>query len=106
MSASQRKLGTIIILTVHILQHESVDTGSLPMEDFFKRNPNYFQITLPLHRRTNIGGKEGNLFGFLLLFYPTLRLEILQADPPSLVRSYDIDRYLTSFCSVSLQLFN
>ncbi|XP_023320697.1 A disintegrin and metalloproteinase with thrombospondin motifs 18 isoform X2 [Eurytemora carolleeae] len=26
------------------------------------------------------------------------RLEILQADPPGLVRSYDIDRYLHSFC--------
>ena len=28
------------------------------------------------------------------------RLEILQADPPGLRRSYDIDRYLASFCKV------
>ncbi len=40
-------LGSFIIQTVHILQHESSDTGSLPMEDFFKHNTNYFQITLP-----------------------------------------------------------
>jgi hypothetical protein len=47
LNVCQRKLGTIFIWTVHILQHESADTGSLPMEDFFKHNPNYFQITLP-----------------------------------------------------------
>ncbi len=38
----QRKLGTIIIQTVHI---DSADKGSLPIEDNFKHNPNYFQIT-------------------------------------------------------------
>jgi hypothetical protein len=46
----QCKLGTIIIQTVHILQLDSVDTGSLPnvpMEDFFKHIPNYFQLTQP-----------------------------------------------------------
>jgi hypothetical protein len=48
------------------------------------------------------GARKEILFGLLVLFWPTLRLEILQADPPSLVRSYDIDRYLSSFCSVSL----
>jgi hypothetical protein len=41
----QRKLGTIIIQTDHILQRDSAaDTGSLPMEDFFTHNPNYFKI--------------------------------------------------------------
>ncbi len=43
----QRKLGTNKIQTVHIRQHESADTGSLPIEDFFKYNPNYFQVSLP-----------------------------------------------------------
>jgi hypothetical protein len=47
LNVRQRKLGTNIIWTVHILQHESADTGSLPMEDFFKHNPNRFLITLP-----------------------------------------------------------
>jgi hypothetical protein len=47
LNVRQRKLGTIIIKTVQILQNERVDTGSLPMEDFFKHNPNYFQIILP-----------------------------------------------------------
>jgi hypothetical protein len=47
LNVRQRKLGTIIIQTVHILQHDSADTGSLPMENFFKYNPNYFQITQP-----------------------------------------------------------
>jgi hypothetical protein len=46
LNVRQRKLGTIIIQTVQILQHERADTGSLPMEDFFKHNPNLFQITL------------------------------------------------------------
>ncbi len=39
-----RKLGTIIFQTVHILQHDSADTGSLPVEDFVKHNLSYFQI--------------------------------------------------------------
>ena len=30
------------------------------------------------------------------------RLEILQTDPPKLERSYNIDRYLASFCKVSV----
>ncbi len=45
LNVRQRKLGTIFIQTVLILQHESMDTDSLPMEDFLKHNPNYFQIT-------------------------------------------------------------
>ena len=28
------------------------------------------------------------------------RLEILQTDPPNLERSYNIDKYLASFCKV------
>ncbi len=44
LNVRQRKLGTIIIQTVHILQLDSADTGSLPVEDFVKHNPNYFQI--------------------------------------------------------------
>ncbi len=52
------KLETIITQTVHIPKHESADTNSLPMGDFFKHNPNYILITLPgstvvpLHLRT------------------------------------------------------
>jgi hypothetical protein len=38
LNVRQCKLGTII-LTVHILQHDSADTGSLPMEDFVNHNP-------------------------------------------------------------------
>ncbi len=45
LNVRQRKWGTIIIQTVHILH--SADTGSMPMEDFFKDIPNYFQITQP-----------------------------------------------------------
>ncbi len=37
------KLGTIIILSVHILQNDSVDTGSLPVDDFVKHSPSYFR---------------------------------------------------------------
>ncbi len=43
----QCKLGTIIIQTVYVLQYDSAVTGSLPVENFFKHNPNYFQITQP-----------------------------------------------------------
>jgi hypothetical protein len=32
------------------------------------------------------------------------RLEILQTDPPNLERSYNIDRYLSSFCRVSISM--
>jgi len=37
LNVRPRELGTIIIPTVSIsyIQHESVDTGSLPLEDFF-----------------------------------------------------------------------
>jgi hypothetical protein len=42
LNVSQRKLGTIIIQTINILQHYSADTGSLPVEDFVKHNPSYF----------------------------------------------------------------
>jgi hypothetical protein len=41
--ARQCKLGTIIIQIVHILQHDSADTGSLPKRDFCMVNSNYFQ---------------------------------------------------------------
>jgi hypothetical protein len=36
----QHKLGTIIIQTVHILQHDSAVTGSLPEGDILHGNPN------------------------------------------------------------------
>ncbi len=35
LNVRQPKLGTIIIQTVYIQQHDSADTGSLPMENFF-----------------------------------------------------------------------
>ncbi len=35
LNVRQRKLGTIIIQTVHILQHDSSVTGSLPEGDIF-----------------------------------------------------------------------
>ncbi len=44
LNVRQRKLSTIIIQTVHILQHDSADTGSLQVEDFVKHNPRYSQI--------------------------------------------------------------
>jgi hypothetical protein len=47
LNVRQRKLGTIIIQTVHILQHDSADTGSLPVKDFVKHSPSYFQIIQP-----------------------------------------------------------
>jgi hypothetical protein len=48
LNVCQRKLGTIIIQTVHILQQDSENTGSLLIiEDFLMHNLNYFQITLP-----------------------------------------------------------
>ncbi len=36
LNVRRRKLSTIIIQTVHILQYKSVDTGSLSMDDFSK----------------------------------------------------------------------
>jgi hypothetical protein len=47
LNVRQRKLDTIIIQTVHILQHDNADTGSLPVEDFVKQGPTYFQIIQP-----------------------------------------------------------
>ncbi len=47
LNVPQPKLGTIIIQIVHILQLDSADTGSLPIEDIFKHNPNHLQITKP-----------------------------------------------------------
>jgi hypothetical protein len=50
-----RKLGTIIIQTVHIFQHDSADTGSLPMGDFWHEiffNPaGSSNVTPPYHWR-------------------------------------------------------
>ncbi len=43
LNIRQRKLGTIVIQTVHILQHGSADTGSLPRRDLSMANSNYFQ---------------------------------------------------------------
>ncbi len=62
LNVRQRKLGTIIIQTVHILQHDSVDTGSLPMEDFFNAQSKLLSkypspAEVPLHHRTNGGGR-------------------------------------------------
>ncbi len=42
LNVRQGKLGTIIIQTVHILLHDSADTGSLPKSDFCMVNSNYF----------------------------------------------------------------
>jgi hypothetical protein len=43
LNVRQHKLGTIIVQTVHILQHDSADKVSLPQRDFSMANPNYFQ---------------------------------------------------------------
>ena len=43
LNVRQRKLGTIIIQTVHILQHDSADTGTLPKRNLSMANSNYFQ---------------------------------------------------------------
>ncbi len=45
LNVRQRKLGTIIIQTVRILQHESLVTDSLPEEDFVHGHYNHFQLT-------------------------------------------------------------
>ncbi len=49
LNVRQRKLGTFIIETVHILQHDSVDKGSFPEEDFVKHRR---------QRRTNGANKH------------------------------------------------
>jgi hypothetical protein len=58
LNVRQRKLGTIIIQPVHILQHDSADTGSLPLEDFVKHNPATSKKSSPavvlLHLPTNV----------------------------------------------------
>ena len=45
LNVRQRKLGTIIIQTVHILQHDSAVTGSLPEGNSCLGIPSYFQMT-------------------------------------------------------------
>ncbi len=45
LNVRQRKLGTIIIQTVRIPQHESGVTDSLPEEEFVHRHSNHFQMT-------------------------------------------------------------
>jgi hypothetical protein len=47
LNVRQRKLGTIIIQTVHILQHDIADAGSLSVEDLATHNPSYVQIIQP-----------------------------------------------------------
>ena len=42
LNVRQRKLGTIIIQTVRILQHESAVTDSLPEEEFVHGHSNLF----------------------------------------------------------------
>jgi hypothetical protein len=46
LNVRQRKLGTIIIQTVHILQHDDTVTGTLPEGGHFAWEST-FQITLP-----------------------------------------------------------
>ncbi len=46
LNVHQRKLGTIIIQTGHILQHDSVVTGSLPEWEFLHGQPNVLPINL------------------------------------------------------------
>jgi hypothetical protein len=43
LNVRQRELDTIIIQTVHILQHDRTDTGSLSKSDFCMVNSNYYQ---------------------------------------------------------------
>ncbi len=45
LNVRQRELGTIIIQTVRILQHESAVTDSLPEGEFVQGHSNHFQIT-------------------------------------------------------------
>jgi hypothetical protein len=46
LNVRQRKLGTIIIQTVHIQQHDNTVTGSLPDGEFLHGQPNVFPINL------------------------------------------------------------
>ena len=45
LNVRQRKLGTIIIQTVRILQHESAVTDSLSEEEVVHGHSNHFQMT-------------------------------------------------------------
>jgi hypothetical protein len=45
LNVRQRKLGTIIIQTVHILQHDSAVTSSLPIRELLHGQP----IVLPIN---------------------------------------------------------
>jgi hypothetical protein len=47
LNVSQRKLGTIIIQTVHIVQHDSAVTDLLSEEEFVHGHSNHFQMTYP-----------------------------------------------------------
>jgi hypothetical protein len=46
LNVRQRKLGTIIIQTVYILQHDSAVTGSIPNGEFLHGQPNVLPINL------------------------------------------------------------
>ncbi len=46
LNVSQRKLGTIIIQTANILQHDSAVTGSLPDREFSQGQPKLLPINL------------------------------------------------------------
>jgi hypothetical protein len=48
----QRKIGSVIIQTVHILQHDSAVTGSLPKGDVCMGIPNLLPNNLARHNST------------------------------------------------------
>ncbi len=50
LNVRQCKLGTSITQPVHILQHDSAGTGSLPIKDFVKNNPSFSKIIQPGRR--------------------------------------------------------
>jgi hypothetical protein len=59
LNVRQRKLGTIIIQTVHILQHDSAVTGSLPVEDTIQATTKQSSpAVVPLLLRTKGGGSK------------------------------------------------
>ncbi len=85
LNVRQRKLGTFIlqaVQSVHILQHDSVNTGSLP-----KDNPSYFQITKPgssTYRYTSVPMEQlycfviiGSCRNNLKAYYRLLREQIV-----------------------------
>jgi hypothetical protein len=61
LNVRQRKLGTIIIQTVRILQHESAVTDSLPEEEFVHGHYNHFQMTKPGGDRYCFGPAGGSV---------------------------------------------